>query len=157
MKDYLRWSLRQLFLLYFQPTRFQREVEGEGRDDAKLTWRERAGYMLKMLPWMILLSVAANIGAGLVCQAFGLEYRWAESWKGEAVGMAVGVMFGVAFGVVADVAFWSTYFRLYAYWFDALLSVISYLRRKGNSARAWRLCPVSWNEVIWLPLPFCLQ
>ena len=73
MKDYLRWSLRQLFLLYFQPTRFARAVEGDGPDDAKLTFRQRAGYMLKMLPWMILLSVAANVSAGIICQAFGIE------------------------------------------------------------------------------------
>jgi hypothetical protein len=178
MKDYLRRSLRQLYLLYFWPSRFEREVEGEKLGQPTLSFKQRAVYMLKMLPWTALLSVAANLAAGLASELFGIKYNWAESWggvaggvavgvaRGVAVGVAGGVAFGVAVGVARGVAvgvaggvafgvaFWLSYFRLYEYGLVAFLSSAAYLRRKKHALRAWRLCPVSWHEVIWLPLPF---
>jgi uncharacterized protein len=36
MKDYLRWSLRQFYLLFFWPTQFEREIEALKADSPKL-------------------------------------------------------------------------------------------------------------------------
>jgi hypothetical protein len=172
MKEYLRWSLHQLFLLYFQPSRFHREVEGIRPNDAEMTWRERLSYMLKMLPVMIVFVVSSNLLTGQICELFGVPYRWLYSWNGVAVSMALGVGVGVGSGVVGGVAggvlfglvgsvaggvaFWLTYFRLFVYPFDVCLSICAWaLRKKPQEVRrAWRLCSISWNEVIWLPLPY---
>jgi hypothetical protein len=43
MKDYLRWSLYQLYLAFFWPTRFHREVDGIG-SRRRLAYRERLWY-----------------------------------------------------------------------------------------------------------------
>ncbi len=236
MKNYLRWSLRQLYLLYFWPTRFSREVEGEHLGGPRLRLKERAGYMLKILPWVVLISVFANLAIGFICERFGIIYRWESSWNGVAIGIAVGGAFGLPFGVayslsgslalgvlggvtlgiasgvVRDVLFglacgsafrvpisidlnvlfgvavgvisgliggvvfsitfglgvgivfvvssWLSYFRLFSYPLNVALSLVAYLngkRRPQLIKRAWRLCPVTWNEVIWLPLPFAAK
>jgi len=78
---------------------------------------------------------------------------------GFAVAITVGFTVGldVYFGVAAGIAFGLTYFRLVTYPFHAALSAATYFagcRRPNAASRAWRWCPVAWNEVIWLPLPF---
>jgi hypothetical protein len=83
---------------------------------------------------------------------------------GVTFGVALGVMFGgfgvwvgVALGVALGVAFWLTFFRMLSYPLDAALSARAYFaaRRAPQAALlAWRWCPVAWNEVIWLPLPY---
>jgi hypothetical protein len=264
MKDYLRSSLRQLYLLYFWPTQFAREVEGESHGRSKLQYKARARYMLKMLPWVVLISVFANLVVWFICEALGLDYSWI-SWVAVVVGVAAGAAFGVlvsaafgtafgalvgvliimaygvnvsktfgkpnavfiilalgvmfgavlgvassmtsgmtsgmvsgmtstlAFGVAVGVAvgsvlgiqysvafgaedsvrgggvvfgsgvsvgFWLFYFRLISYPIHASLSLITYLAGKRNPQaikKAWRLCPVIWNEVIWPPLPFAAK
>src|ERR1051325_6481955 len=48
-------------------------------------------------------------------------------------------------------------FRVVTYPFDVAVSMSIYFlarNRKNRAMRAWYLCPVAWNEVIWLPLPF---
>lgn len=233
MKNYLRWGLGQLYLLYFWPTQFVREVEGEGKDEPRLRFGERLGYLLKLLPFIVALAVSVNIIVGYICEVSGIAYGWSTSWSGlvfgvvvglavgltfgvalgvalgvavglasglvsglafgvaggVAVSMAIGVTFGVAFGVMSDVAggvavgvagslgggvafglvgdvavgvavvaaFWIAYFRIMTYPFDSVLSTATYLvtrRWPGTAMRAWRWCPVAWNEMIWLPLPF---
>ena len=88
-------------------------------------------------------GVARGVAAGVV--------------GGVAGGVAAGVGFGVAGGVALGVVFGLLYFRLITYPFDGVLSVAAYVvarQRPEGVARAWRWCPVAWNEVIWLPLPF---
>jgi len=258
MKQYLRWSLHQFFLIYYQPSRFRREAEGIGRDTAKRSWQERLPYLLKMLPWMILFTVIGNLLVGHSYEQSGVHYRWLASWGGIAVGMMVGIVAGAAAGIalggawgvtigmaagvtlgVAGDKAWSggasfevgimvglvasivwgvvggvrkgttgdviaglawggieggvvggvlavvmvpvgglgsiiegvfafivfqflfplTYFRLAAYPLDVCLALFAWATRKGRGGtlRAWRLCPLSWNEVIWLPLPYATQ
>jgi uncharacterized protein len=251
MKDYLRWSFRQFYLLYFWPTRFRREVEGEEREEPRLRLKERVGYMLKMLPWMVIIGVIANLVLGFTCERFGLVYKWERSWAAVAVGAAGGSIIGATAGVVygltggltfsiagsfmygvgivgsgsvagsvaasmarsvsvglaggvalsvglgvRDVvlvlasytvfgalvsltsslelslsggtmigvaslaAFYFSYFRLFTYPLDGALSLLAYLygkQRPSALKQAWRLCPVTWNEVIWLPLPFAAK
>ncbi len=240
MKNYLRWSLRQFYLLYFWPTRFAREVEGEGSGEPRRRPKERVSYLLKMLLWVVLINIFANLAIGFACKGFGIVYQWSKSWAGLvggivgamasgvalgvsygvvgavasgvvlgvalgvtgggafayasglafsvaldlaltmnagiAVGIVTGMMlgtafsvafsvaFGVAFGLIIGAAvcvvFWVSYFRLFSYPLDTALSFATYLNGKLRPHainRAWRLCPVSWNEVIWLPLPFAAK
>lgn len=249
MNAYLRWSLRQLYLIFFWPKEFTREVESFGLDGPKLSFVERVQYCLKLFPLLLALCALASLIAGNTCEASGLDYDWAASWVnvarslgfsaaysvmtgpalgvalgiafsvptgvgggvssdvlkdmehlmafdvafGVASGVALGIVFGMAFGVrrsrVAGVAsgivlgmaisvghsmavgvasgmvlgassslaLWLTYFRLLTYPFDVALSGFAYLtarRRPRAVASAWRWCPVAWNEVLWLPLPY---
>jgi hypothetical protein len=58
-----------------------------------------------------------------------------------------------SFGIV----FWMSYFRLATYPFDVILATLSFMWASQSPAaafRAWRWCPVAWNELAWLPLPF---
>src|SRR4030095_11396714 len=67
------------------------------------------------------------------------------------------VVFGLAFGIAFPIAVWITYFRLALYPLDLAMTTATYLvarRNPQSSFRVWRWCPVVWNEVIWLPLPF---
>ncbi|HMG72067.1 MAG TPA: ATP-binding protein [Pyrinomonadaceae bacterium] len=226
MKDYLRWSARQFYLMYFWPTRFKSEVESVDLGQVGLGLKERAWYMLKILPWLVLVNVFSSLAIWFICEKVGIDYRW--KWIGIvfgiAVGMAIGVtgnvfvgvvfgmfystaegmsyglafavaygltlglafsmgyfivgrvkgglalgmMFGVvggavngeAGGVAGCVALWFAYFRLFTYPLDIFLSLFAYLYGKQSPQtieRAWRLCPVAWNEVIWLPLPFAAK
>jgi len=124
-----------------------------------------------MLPWIVVLSAVGIIINWLCFEGFGLtsEWKWPVVAKGVAEGVAasvvLGVAAGVAFGVTASVGvgvavpfvFWFVYFRLLTYPLDTMLSAIAYFMgrwRQDILAQAWRICPVSWNEVIWLPLPF---
>ncbi|MFL6209922.1 MAG: ATP-binding protein [Pyrinomonadaceae bacterium] len=245
MKEYLCWSLRQLYLIFFWPTQFGREVEGEEADLPKLKFSERFLYLLKILPWVIILAVLGNLILGYACEAYGVTFDWKSAWVSVAFGVAVGmasgvafgvtfgvtfgvalgvafsvaggvtggmtggvvlgvavgvtfgvalgvafsvaggvtggmtggvafgvvlgvafgvsfgvafsVAFGVAFGVAFPLAFWLTYSRLITYPFDVVLTAATYYvgRQRLHAVwRAWRWCPVAWNEVIWLPLPF---
>lgn len=72
---------------------------------------------------------------------------------GAVGGASVGKVFGLSFCLACSV----TFFRLLTYPLDVVLSVAAYLvgrRRPGAAERAWRWCPLAWNELIWLPLPF---
>jgi hypothetical protein len=255
MKDYLRWSLRQLYLIFFWPTQFRREVGGDRPDQANLTWARQFSYLKGVLPYMIILAVLGSVVARYIYRAVGIAFHWENTLLGMALGLpfilvgivalnfkaidgarllvpfgvagavafvftyvladaialraglgradtiafnvslvaAFGVAFGVAdtvaFGVAGGVvmgvvfglagvvpaivagdapfgvtvglimtsAFWLVYFRLITYPFDVALATATYYagrRRPQGAWRAWRWCPVAWNEVIWLPLPF---
>src|SRR5215213_4530866 len=108
MKDYLRWSLRQFYLLCFWPTQFRREVEGDTPDRLIPRFSKSVLYLLKMLPWIVAFAVLGNLIAGYICEAFGIPFRWAVSWWAVAVGVAFGVASGVGggrtVGVVVGVA-----------------------------------------------------
>ena len=96
LKSYIRWSLHQLFLLYFQPSLFEREVEGTGHNQPKMTWQKRLRYMLKMLPCVLASATLGNFLAGHLCESFGIRYQWLEVWQGIALGVGFGVAVGVA-------------------------------------------------------------
>src|SRR2546423_10706575 len=101
MKDYLRWSFRQLYLILFWPTQFEREVEDDVPDRLISRFSKSALYLLKMLPWVVTFAVLGNLIAGYICEAFGIPFRWGDSWAGVAIGvvsLAVGVMGDVAGG-----------------------------------------------------------
>ncbi len=105
MKTYLCWSLWQLYLLLFWPTRFKREVEDYHIKEREMGLKQRFFYLLKMLPWMAAFAVFANVASGRTCELLGIEYRWMASWVGVAVGVAFSVVVGVAVGVAFSVTF----------------------------------------------------
>ena len=118
MKAWLRWSLWQLYLIFFWPSRFQREIEGFEPGQPRLSLRQRAVYLLKLSPWTVLVPVLVNLAVGLSVEAYGLSYAWDKSWAfGVASGVALqtalviengvanGMALGIAFGVALDIAF----------------------------------------------------
>ena len=213
--------------MYFWPTRFKREVDNSDDQKGDSRLNERTRYMLKMLPWLVLINLSSYLALGVICDQLGIVYRWTGSWMwigivvGITAGLACGVMgnvfvgvvfgalfstaggvpvgsyFGVVYGLTLGTAFsmfyfavggarggltlgimygvvggalngpvggvvgcvmlWSAYFRVFTYPFNVALSVTAYAYGKVSPhaiKTAWRLCPITWNEVIWLPLPF---
>lgn len=102
-RNYLSWSLRQLYLIYFRPSQFQREVEGTKEDQPKLTQSERYVYVLKMLPWIILLAHINNLIIGTLWDIIGVEYKWNWSWVAVEFGIVGGLCFGLWFASESDV------------------------------------------------------
>ena len=68
MKDYLRWSLRQFYLLHFCPTQYERETKD-------LDVKGRLLYLLRMLPW-----IAAFIVLGLTFVTTGTIWCLVLAW-----------------------------------------------------------------------------
>jgi hypothetical protein len=71
--------------------------------------------------------------------------------RGEVVA-SVGV-----YSAAVALMFSVSYFRFVTYPFDVALAGACYFtgrRRPRALPRVWKRCPVAWNEVIWLPLPF---
>jgi hypothetical protein len=248
MKNYLRWSLRQFYLLYFWPTQFAREVEGPLLEGPRLSIKEKIKYLFKMLPWLVLIPLFFNVVIGFISAKFWVFYFWRSTMIvmlvilltslaigmvtrvaitlafavpfsimfglgvslidvmgsrmansvvvslaggiafrvtitmllgltrsrvfGLVFGMVLGVTFGLldsttlgkagnmTIGVATSIAFWSSYFRLLTYPLNSSLSFLCYSagkRRPQIIKQAWRLCPVSWNEIIWLPLPYAAK
>lgn len=102
-------------------------------------------------PLDVTLGVALGVALGAVAVVSisgGSRLRFAV-----IVGVAGGVVVSTAFGV----PFVLLYFRLAEYPVDIALAAAAYfvaLRKKRTAAHAWRWCPVAWNELTWLPLPY---
>lgn len=99
MKDYLRWSLRQLYLIFFWPTRFISEFEGDESGHSKQAFLKGLRYLLGLLPWVVILAALGNLIAGYAVELFGIPFNWRESWIAMARAVAVGVASGPAGGV----------------------------------------------------------
>lgn len=104
MQAYLRWSFRQFFILYFQPTQFGRELKG-GADKPDLNWQQRLRYMVKILPAITVLTITTNLLLGALVVRYGFHFHWLDSWVGVAVGVAVGVTRGMTRGVTRGMEF----------------------------------------------------
>jgi hypothetical protein len=77
-------------------------------------------------------------------------------------GLTAGLVYGFAFGLILNplnglyvgAAFLIGYFRIIFYLLEALLSWSLAKRSESENALSlWRLNPVVWDELIWLPLP----
>ncbi len=262
--SYFRWSLRQLYLLFFWPSRFNREIEESTQTDGKPGYLRCLRYFVLMSPWIIAVGCLINFLAGQSFQWYlgpRLNFQWANSWVGlglslllsilfvgpaigvmlnvgvggsvsvafsAIIGMLVGVPVGVAYGEPLDMpvgivfglmlgitlgvslglvitaaegvsawpaavvggilfgltvipvggiaggmrvgaatglaaglsfffAFLLTYYRIISYLLELALATAVYVAarwRPKAAFRLWRLHPLAWNEVIWLPLPF---
>ena len=93
MKAWFHWSLWQLYLIFFWPSRFQREVDGEEPGQPRLSSRERAVYLLKMFPWTVLLLFLVKLAVGLSLEVNGVV-------ASVVAGVLAGVVFGVANNLV---------------------------------------------------------
>lgn len=100
MGAYLRWVACQFYLLLFWPSRFKREVEGEGPDEPRLNLRQRFAYLIKLLPWILALAHVGSLLAGtFVTLYLGKTFAWGASLIGATVGVAVGLGVGLLRGV----------------------------------------------------------
>src|SRR5690348_5452908 len=104
MTHYIAWSIQQLYLIVFLPTRFRREVEGEASHDPRLNYTERLRFFLKMLPWVLILAGLGNLAGGYIYQSFGQTYFWVPSCLGVLLGIGAGTVFGAALRASATVA-----------------------------------------------------
>jgi hypothetical protein len=102
MNAYLHWSLRQLFVLVFQPTQFRREVNARYAETPRLWAAGR--YLLRMLPWIVTLAVFGTLVAGHIFEAFDVMVRWKPWWQVTMVDVPYGAVAGVAFGMLAGMA-----------------------------------------------------
>jgi len=103
MYNYFHWSLRQLYLLAFWPSQFEREIETPGTSPPGFA--KQCRYLLKMFPWIVALAALGNVVIGQVCQANQVPFEWSASWLGLTVGMAVGLTAGTVAGTGGSVAF----------------------------------------------------
>lgn len=125
--------------------------------------RETSGWTLPhMMAWITLGALGAllSLGAGAalnpsfgikLCLAFGVIYG-VVSQGATGDGMSV-----VVSSLMHGGALTLGYFRFVAYPFDFTLSLATYLVGRWQPRAvpgAWSWCPVVWNELIWLPLPF---
>ncbi|GEM_PF-6027827 len=102
--SYLRWSLRQLYLLVFRPTQYTNEVEGPMRDQKRLKARDRVRYLVGMFPWIIVLSIFGNVVGGHICELSEIPFRWESSLVGVGLGATVGICAGWLFAGVGLIA-----------------------------------------------------
>ncbi|MBI4750611.1 MAG: hypothetical protein HY774_19170 [Acidobacteria bacterium] len=111
----------------------------------------------------LVFGLASNMANGVAsdvasCVMFGAAVGVIVGVMDSVVfGVMVGVMDGVITGVAVSVASILGYFRFITYPINAALSTTAYFKANRNpqtAFRAWRWCPISWNEVIWLPLPY---
>lgn len=99
---------------------------------------------IRSVPYGTLYGIATAI----MCSAiFGL-----------GLGLISGIHIGITFGLVYLILWLLFYYsRIIFYPFEAALSTLSYfwaLQHPDSVARAWRWCPISWDEMVSLPLPF---
>lgn len=104
------------------------------------------------------IAFGAALGAALgasVGVSIGLG---ANTLYGVALGVVLCVVVGFAFGyLVFGAAVGVAFFRLFMYPLDVTISTAAYFVgrwRPRMAVRVWRYCPVTWNELIWLPLPY---
>jgi hypothetical protein len=94
------------------------------------------------------LGVAVGISIGL----------GARTSIGVALGVVLFIVVGFIFGyLIFGVSAGLTFFRLATYPFEVIISTATYFwgrARPNRVAQVWRYCPVAWNELIWLPLPY---
>jgi len=120
-----------------------------------------------VLPYSLAVVVLSTTGFSLFTSvlfsfALGLAYgltlnpaKWAFA-GGLVYGLVFAFLSGPLGGLMIGATFLAGYFRipLYLYLIEALLSfLLSYRAGEADAARRWRLQPVTWDELIWLPLP----
>jgi hypothetical protein len=99
-------------------------------------------------------GIPAGVAAAVGAIPVGLAVSVAAGIPG---GVAVGLAAGTTAGLIFGLTFVLTYFRLLTYPINIVIAVFTYFIGRWQPRAtewAWRWCPVAWNEVIWLPLPF---
>ena len=97
----------------------------------------------------VLFSLALGLAYGLTLNSA----KWALA-GGIVYGVVFGFLSGPAGGLMIGATFLTGYFRIPLYLIEAVLSfLLSYRAGEADAARRWRFQPVTWDELIWLPLP----
>jgi uncharacterized protein len=104
MTHYIAWSIRQLYLLVFQPTAFRRQAEGEAADEPQLSYRQRLVFLVKLFPFVLILAAFGNFIAGHIYQSLAKPYMWMPSYLGVLLGIAAGGVFGASLRASATIA-----------------------------------------------------
>lgn len=118
-----------------------------------------------LLPFSLAVTVYSTTGFNLVSGilfSFALGLAYGLMLKPAKWGLTGGLVYGAVFGFLLDpwsglaigATFLAGYFRIPLYLIEAILtlSLTAYAAR-ANAARLWRLQPVTWDELIWFPLP----
>lgn len=118
-----------------------------------------------LLPFSLAVAILSSTGFNLFIFilfsfALGLAYglmvhppTWALT-GGLVYGVAFGFISGPLGGLMIGVTFLAGYFRIPLYLMEALLSLLlSYRVDEADAAGRWRFQPVTWDELIWFPLP----
>jgi DNA polymerase III delta prime subunit len=98
MKYYFLRSLRQLYLIFFAPTQFGREVESTELQVLPLA---RLSYLITMSPWLFALTLFGNFCLGELCTLVGIPFNW----KSSALGIIISFAYEFTFGILGGVAF----------------------------------------------------
>src|SRR5438105_4936906 len=77
MQNYPHWLRRQLYHFYFQPTRDALEVEDFVPDQPTPSIREHIRYLLKLLFYIVTLTVLVNL---ILWHYRGVSYDWKRGW-----------------------------------------------------------------------------
>lgn len=118
-----------------------------------------------LLPFSLMSAVAGsavlNLTTGVIFSLMlGLAYglipnRAAWGLTASLVyGIVSAVAFGMSIGVMVGAAFFIGYFRIIFFLAEALFAwLLASFAESGNALNLWRINPVVWDELIWLPLP----
>jgi hypothetical protein len=97
----------------------------------------------------ILFSFALGLAYGLMAK----PPKWALT-GGLVYGVVFGFIDGPLGGLMVGATFLAGYFRIPLYLTEALFSfLLSYRVEEADAARRWRYQPLTWDELIWFPLP----
>ena len=99
------------------------------------------------------VGIFFSLMLGLTYGLNGGSAKWGLT-AGLVYGFAFGLMLNPLNGLYVGSAFLIGYFRIIFYPLEALLSWSLAKRSESeNAVSLWRLNPVVWDELIWLPLP----
>jgi hypothetical protein len=118
-----------------------------------------------LLPFSLAVTVYSTTGFNLVSGilfSFALGMAYGLMLKPAKWGLTGGLVYGAAFGFLLDpwsgLAIGATFlagsFRIPLDLIEATLKLaLASYAASANAARLWRLQPVTWDELIWFPLP----
>ena len=118
-----------------------------------------------LLPYSLAVTVLSSTGFNLftlILFSFALGLAYGLTLHPSTWALTGGLVYGVVFGLISGplgglmigVTFLAGYFRIPLYLIEALLSLLlSYRVEQADAARRWRFQPVTWDELIWFPLP----
>jgi hypothetical protein len=147
----------------------------------EVNWLRLALALLVAIPLSLSFSIQFCIAFLLAFSVTAVF--WNSQLFSPAVGVFFSLMLGLAYGLGANSARWGLtaglvyavfltlllgpwvglsigaaflvgYFRILFYIVEAPLSwILGRLAAKGDAVRLWRFHPVTWDELIWFPLP----
>jgi hypothetical protein len=118
-----------------------------------------------LLPFSLAVVVLSSTGFNLfttILFSFALGLAYGLMAKPPKWALTGGLVYGVVFGFIdgplegsmIGATFLAGYFRIPLYLIEALLSLLLSCRvDEADAVRRWRFQPLTWDELIWFPLP----